>query len=66
LEKTIQLDNNLVKIEFRNFGSKCGLSTRDKMGHLKEAVDNHKNNHASLQYVEAQTQNPYLHLAKDK
>jgi hypothetical protein len=40
--KIIQLDN-LVKIEFRNFESICGFSTKDKIGHLKEVVDNHKN-----------------------
>jgi hypothetical protein len=42
LGETIQLDN-LIKIEFCNSGNICGLSTRNKMGHLREAVDYHKN-----------------------
>ena len=42
LGKTIQLDN-LVKIEFCNSESICGLGTRNKMTYLREAVDNNKN-----------------------
>jgi len=42
LGKTIKLDN-LVKIEFRNFENIYGLSIRNKMGHLRETIDNHKN-----------------------
>lgn len=36
-------NDNLIRIEFCNFESIYGLSTRDKMGHLKEGVDNYKN-----------------------
>jgi hypothetical protein len=38
LGKTIQLDH-LIKIEFHNSRSICGLSARDKMGHLRETID---------------------------
>jgi hypothetical protein len=53
LGKTIQLDN-LIKIELRNSGRICGLSTRNKMGQLRKAIDNHKNRIMFfLQFVEA-------------
>ena len=65
LGETIQLDN-LIKIEFCNSGNICGLSTRNKMGHLREAVDYHKNRIMFLCSTWKPKQNPCLHLAKGK